>query len=1476
MRFRLRLQVSLKLSCHLVQTTVMKIEKIRLYQIKQKLPTFFKTSYGVNTHKNCILISVHSQGLVGWGECVASEHPSYSYETVKTARHILEDFLIPIVMQSDLETVDDLPDFSSIRGHFMAKAALENALWDLLAKSQNVSLSQMIGGVKTKVEIGSSMGIQKDIPTLLDQVATRLQNGYKRIKIKIKPGWDIEPVGAIREYYPNIQLMVDANSAYTLADTPLFQELDLFNLLMIEQPLAHDDIIDHASLQEIINTPICLDESLYSVEQARRAIALQAGRIVNMKVGRVGGLRHALEIHDLMETSGWQMWCGGMFETPIGRIVNLHLATKANFTLANDIDVYSLGNSWLQDESFVRNKQDSTVAVPTGAGIGVEINYETLAQHQISQVNFEQTHYFSHQKTVVSTAKDEDNETQRPVFLPNPTQNLPFRWFGAIHESFEQQVERVPEKLALVGADITFTYQQLNELSNRIAHYLLEHQLEGKLVVIYASLSPFLVVALLGILKAGAAFMVLNKLYPVTQLLRYCQLSDPKALICLEVAGELPEALQEIAPKVQLDLPQQLYQAEEILGQYSITNPNRIITPEQLAYIVFTSGSTGIPNGVVGTHSPVTHFIEWQIRTFGLTKEDRFSNLASIAHDILLRDIFTPLSLGATLYVPNPLDESSISLNLGEWMRVNKISVAHLTPPTGQLLTITNKPLPDLRYLFFGGDKLPNSLVSQLQKLTVNLSCVNFYGTTETPQAMSYYILSPQKMTSAIAPIGQGIDDVQILLLDDNNQLVKIGEKGEITVRTPYLSQGYLDNSVLTQQRFITNPYTENPGDRIYKTGDIGRYLPNGDVEILGRRDNQVNVRGFRIELDELEGILLKYPFVKEAVVKLIEEGEKQYLVAYIVGQEGLDLSLLQVYVNERLVNRVKLNIFVQLEAFPLTVNGKIDRHSLPRPNFSKREYVPPQTETESLLVSLWEDVLREKVGITDNFFELGGDSLMATYIVLNLAKLSDIHLLPTILFEYPTIEVLGTYIDGLQSNIITYTNNYVTTSVTYAPATYAQERVMKWLESSAATLPYHLPSVYRLQGTLNIEALQQSFAYLVQRHAALRTRLLWKDDRLFQSIEPQISIDFQIKQLSDQQTIGDYIIIFLYQTFDLTQEPPVRVALLQIATNEYLVLIVFHHIMVDGRAKRLLFNELNIVYRDLVLGKEPSLPPLSSQYVDYAYWQRHLPTTLLDQHRAYWLPRLETVTDTPILPQDYPTPTVRSFKTEQIRQILPLPLSDGLKQLTQKEHTTLFMGYLSCFYLLLYRYSGNRQLAVVTPNTMRPATNFNGVVGDFTNYLLLQIELGKQPTTFRELLQKVRRITSDAYKYQYVPFEQLARVAYPHRDFLPHPLCRIQINMITWEQPFELYELKSERYAHEESGYASSMVVNFFDLSFVIRTKLLPVADESEPKTHYMIQLKYQSQLFKKERINQFLADYQALIQQVVAHPDMAIVFPE
>jgi len=1448
----------------------MRIEQIRLYQIKQELPALLQTSNGAKTGKYCILISVHSQGLVGWGECAVAEHSSYSYETVKTTMHIMENFLIPMAMQCDLKEIDGLPDFSSIRGHLLAKAALENALWDLLAKSQDLSLSQIIGGTKTKVEIGSSIGIHKDISELLDRVTTELQNGYKRIKIRIQPGWDIEPVRAIREVYPEIQLMVDANSAYTLVDTPLFQNLDSFNLLMIEQPLAHDDFFNHAKLQQVIDTPICLGESLYSVEQAQQAIALQSGRVVNMKIGRVGGLRHALQIHDMMQVAGWKMWCGSMHETPIGRIVNLHLAAKANFTLANDINDYSFGESWLQDISIARNKQDSTVAVPTGTGIGVEINHEMLVQYQISQVNSEKIHYFSHQKIVVSRSKNQDDAAQRPGFLPNPTQNLPFRWLGAIHESFEQQAKRVPGELAIVGQDITFNYQQLNELSNRVSHYLLEHQLEGELVAIYASLSPFLVVALLGILKAGASFMVLNRLYPVTQLSKYCQLAKPKALICLEIAGELPEILQEIAPSVQLHLPQQVYQIEAILNKYSTTNPHRLITPEQLAYIVFTSGSTGFPNGVLGTHGPVTHFIEWQIRTFGLNKEDRFSNLASIAHDMLLRDVFTPLSLGATLYMPNPLAGSSVGLNLGEWMRVNKISVAHLTPPTGQLLTITNQPLPDLRHLFFGGDKLPNSLVTQLNKLTVDLNCVNFYGTTETPQAMSYHTLLRQTRPSAFAPIGKGIDDVQILLLDENNQLVKLGEKGEIAVRTPYLCKGYLNNPVLTQQRFITNFYTADPGDRIYKTGDIGQYLPNGDVEIIGRRDNQINVRGFRVELDELEGILLEYSFVKEAAVKLIEEGEKQYLVAYVVGQEGLDLSLLQAYVNECLVNKIRINIFIRLEALPLTVNGKIDRNLLPKPDFSQREYVPPRTETESLLVSLWEEVVRDKVGLTDNFFELGGDSLMANYIVVKLAESSDTHLLPTILFDYPTIEDLATHIDGLQSNIDTHASNHVTTSETYVPATYAQKRLIKWLESGSAAMPYHLPSVHRLTGRLNLSALKQSFAHLVQRHAALRTRLLWKDNKLVQLVEQKTSIDVLVKQYSDQQEISAYIDRFLYQCFDLAKEPPVKFSLLKIAPDEHLLLIVFHHIMVDGQAKRLLLNELSILYRGFVLGKEPSLPPLSCQYIDYSYWQNHLPATLLEQHRAYWLPRMANIADTPVLPQDYPTPKVRTFKTDQIRQTLPLTLSDGLKQLTQKEHATLFMGYLSVFYLLLYRHSGNQNLAVFTPNTVRPTANLNNVVGNFTNYLLLQIKLEEQPKSFRELLQKVRRITSDAYKYQYVPLEQLACEAHPHRDFLSDPLSRIQINMITWEQSFELYELKSERHVHEESGYASSLVVNLFDLSFVIRANKVSLANNFEQKTRYVIQLKYQSQLFKKETISQFLTDYQALLEEVVASPDL------
>jgi O-succinylbenzoate synthase len=368
-----------------------KIERVELYHITQKLVHPFRTSFGTEHDRPCILVAVYSEGIVGWGECVASSDPGYCYETINTAWHILSDFLIPAVIGQDFASPQNVPaNFEQVRGHPLAKASLENAIWDLLARAAEIPLSAMLGGQRERVEVGVSIGIQPTIDGLLERVSQFVDAGYQRIKIKIEPGWVIEPLRAIRDKFPDIKLMADANSAFSLNDVALFQEMDAFNLLMIEQPLHHDDIFDHAKLQAQIQTPLCLDESIHSPLHARAAIEMQACRIINMKVARVGGLSNALAIHQLCTEANIPLWCGGMLETNVGRAVNLHLAALPNFTLPGDIsasDRYYVED--VAEPNFQLNVADSTITVPTGLGIGVNVLPERLKKFQIRTVAFD-------------------------------------------------------------------------------------------------------------------------------------------------------------------------------------------------------------------------------------------------------------------------------------------------------------------------------------------------------------------------------------------------------------------------------------------------------------------------------------------------------------------------------------------------------------------------------------------------------------------------------------------------------------------------------------------------------------------------------------------------------------------------------------------------------------------------------------------------------------------------------------------------------------------------------------------------------------------------------------------------------------------------------------------------------------------------------------------------------------------------------
>jgi o-succinylbenzoate synthase len=380
-------------TCHF-NIYLMKIEQIDLYHISQLLVSPFRTSFGVQEQRDCLLLALHSEGLTGWGECVATNDPGYCYETVQTAWHILSDFLIPAVLRQQLaEPADLLPLLVPVRGHPLAKAALDQAVWDVAAQREGISLAQLLArpyaeGPRQRVKVGVSVGIQPGIEATIEVIAGYVAQGYGRIKLKIKPGIDVELARAVRQTFPHLPIMLDANSAYTLADTPTLQAMDDLDLLMIEQPLAHDDIYQHSRLRPLLQTPLCLDESITGLAQAELARDLQACAIINVKPGRVGGWTIARQIHDLGREAGMGLWVGGMLETGVGRAAQLALAALPGFTLPGDISATERYYAPDITAPFYLNREDSTISVPTSPGLGIEIDWQQLTAVTLRRASF--------------------------------------------------------------------------------------------------------------------------------------------------------------------------------------------------------------------------------------------------------------------------------------------------------------------------------------------------------------------------------------------------------------------------------------------------------------------------------------------------------------------------------------------------------------------------------------------------------------------------------------------------------------------------------------------------------------------------------------------------------------------------------------------------------------------------------------------------------------------------------------------------------------------------------------------------------------------------------------------------------------------------------------------------------------------------------------------------------------------------------
>ncbi len=617
--------------------------------------------------------------------------------------------------------------------------------------------------------------------------------------------------------------------------------------------------------------------------------------------------------------------------------------------------------------------------------------------------------------------------------IPDPTVPLPLRPSVLAHSKFVRSAQEAPGRTAIVEADARWSYGRLDSLSAGLAAWLRAHEVgPGDTVAVYGDRCASLVLAMLGTLRAGAAFCILDPSYPAARLANCVRAARPKAWLRIaepDPPAELEAAIAETAGNCRLTIPRGrgAFSLPQLSGRMSLSPEPH---PDSPAYVTFTSGTTGEPKCIRGTHRPILHFVDWHVRQFELKDTDRFSMLSGLAHDPLLRDIFTPLSIGATLSIPSQEDITSPG-RLAEWMEQEQITVAHLTPAMSALMATTMSatweeseeamPLPALRYAFFGGDALTSSDITNLRRLAPQVQCVSFYGATETPQAMAWHRIEAADADSPGRPIplGAPIPDVQILILNGAGQMAAVGELGEIHIRTPYLSQGYINDDALTAEKFLANPFTSQNGDRIYRTGDLGRYRPDGLIEFAGRADRQIKIRGYRIEPGEIEGVLAAHPGIVEcAVVAREARTGGNELAAFFVPRSGQTLLAedLRAHLRKLLPEYMLPVALAALARLPLTPNGKVDRRALSlRIDDGGRaveSHALPTNQIERTMLEIWREVLDNgAIGVFDNFFELGGHSLSATRLIARLRSAFQIDLPLKCIFIEPTIAGLAVHI---------------------------------------------------------------------------------------------------------------------------------------------------------------------------------------------------------------------------------------------------------------------------------------------------------------------------------------------------------------------------------------------------------------------------------------------------------------------------------
>lgn len=970
----------------------------------------------------------------------------------------------------------------------------------------------------------------------------------------------------------------------------------------------------------------------------------------------------------------------------------------------------------------------------------------------------------------------------------------------SINQLFEQQAARNPANTAVVFEDQRLNYGELNARANQLARYLRRKGAGPEVsIAICVERSIEMIVGLLAILKAGAAYVPLEPNYPLERMSFI--IDDSQAGLVLtqtSLSALLPTSLPLSAvPAVCID------DIQAGLDRESSENFENGLTADNAAHVIYTSGSTGRPKGVVSSHAASLNRFAWMWRQYPFAPGEVCCQKTSLSFVDSIWEIFGPLLHGVPLVIiPNDVVKDPPRFVAA--LSTNKVTRLVLVPSLLRAIIEDMddlaQQLKNLRYCVCSGETLPSQLAAAFNAKLPRTTLINLYGSSEVAADVTCYEVASVEGLNNI-PIGRPIANTQVYVLDTNMQPVAVGIPGEIFVGGRGLARGYLARPELTAEKFVPDPF--RAGARLFRTGDLGRYLADGNIEYRGRRDHQVKIRGFRIELGEIEVALASHPQVREAVAIAKDDlhGDKR-LVAYVVADEESEIGDLRAHLRAKLPEYMMPSAFVMLSEFPLTPSGKLDRLALPEPGSAVQanNFVAPRTATEEVLANIWAAELGlERMSTRDDFFALGGHSLLLMRIGSRIRKAFAIELPLRVLFEASTIGRLAEKIetelrrDGSASSELSPAERLIAIpreGVLHAstedacgprlPLSFAQERLWFFDQLEPGSAAYNIPRAFRLKGTLNKEALRQGLEAIVSRHEVLRARFRSEDGRPVLAIAESGRSEIPIVDLTQlprderEERARTLIAHETEQPFDLARGPLLRLALIQLSEQEHVLVLTMHHIVSDGWSIGILLRELIHQYNALVTGNEFSLPDLSVQYVDFASWQRkNLSGARLAEQLEFWRKQLDGAPTVMNLPADRPRAAVRSFRGARRPLTISKEIAGGLKQLARSESLTLYMVLLAGFQLLLSCLSGDEDIVVGSPIAGRYHPETEELIGYFVNTLVLRTKLAGDPD-FREVLQRVREVTLGAYANQDVPFEKLVDELSPERSLEYNPLFQV------------------------------------------------------------------------------------------------------